>query len=298
MLLDNSIYGLTKKQTSPTTPQGFKTNTQPLRQLPPAAQSAHDDARHDERVVRRADGGVDSRRTSTRRSRAAYQHNGLALRADSAALPDVHASMYERAVKDPSLVELLVHDDGVVVPELDAIYRERASPTTRPTSTPPAQLADDADRIRLGVFFRDERGPRYDEMRRPSEDLGDRAHRPPRAGARHAMPSDDRVQRALAAVAPQIAAFRSVVASALEHARAVLSLDEGADHARLELGALGSRIDPIAFRGAGLGRRRTRSHRPRARRARRRVAADAGQCARRVVRRGAAAGRLARHGGA
>lgn len=71
------------------------------------------------------------------------------------------------------------------------------------------------------------------------------------------MPSDDRVQRALVAVAPQIAAFRSVVASTLEHARAVLSLDEGADHARLELGALGSRIDPIRFAalasgGAGL----------------------------------------------
>ena len=71
------------------------------------------------------------------------------------------------------------------------------------------------------------------------------------------MPSDDRVQRALAAVAPQIAAFRSVVASTLEHARAVLSLDEGANHAKLELGALGSRIDPIRFAalasgGAGL----------------------------------------------
>jgi hypothetical protein len=71
------------------------------------------------------------------------------------------------------------------------------------------------------------------------------------------MPSDDRIQRALAAVAPQIAAFRSVVASTLEHARAVLSLDEGAGHAKLELGALGSRIDPIRFAalasgGAGL----------------------------------------------
>lgn len=71
------------------------------------------------------------------------------------------------------------------------------------------------------------------------------------------MPSDDRVQRALTAIAPQIAAFRSVVASTLEHARAVLSLDEGANHAKLELGALGSRIDPIRFAalasgGAGL----------------------------------------------
>ena len=71
------------------------------------------------------------------------------------------------------------------------------------------------------------------------------------------MPSDDRIQRALSAIAPQIAAFRSVVASTLEHARAVLSLDEGANHAKLELGALGSRIDPIRFAalasgGAGL----------------------------------------------
>jgi len=67
------------------------------------------------------------------------------------------------------------------------------------------------------------------------------------------MPSDDRVQRALAAVAPQIAAFRSVVASTLEHARAVLSLDEGAGHARLELGLLGSRIDPIRFAALAAG---------------------------------------------
>jgi hypothetical protein len=71
------------------------------------------------------------------------------------------------------------------------------------------------------------------------------------------MPSDDRTRRALAAVAPQIAAFRSAVASTLEHARGVLSLDEGASHAKLELGALGIRIDPIRFAalasgGAGL----------------------------------------------
>ena len=71
------------------------------------------------------------------------------------------------------------------------------------------------------------------------------------------MPSDDRVQLALAAIAPQIAAFRSVVASTLEHARALLSLDDGANHAQLELGALGARIDPIRFAalasgGAGL----------------------------------------------
>ena len=29
LMLDNGIYGLTKNQTSPTTPQGFASNTQP-----------------------------------------------------------------------------------------------------------------------------------------------------------------------------------------------------------------------------------------------------------------------------
>ena len=67
------------------------------------------------------------------------------------------------------------------------------------------------------------------------------------------MPSDNRVQRALAAIAPQIAAFRSVVVSTLEHARGVLSLDEGASHAKLELGQLGSRIDPIRFAALASG---------------------------------------------
>ncbi len=40
LLLDNAIYGLTKKQTSPTTPQGFPSNTQPYGSWLRAAQSA------------------------------------------------------------------------------------------------------------------------------------------------------------------------------------------------------------------------------------------------------------------
>ncbi len=57
------------------------------------------------------------------------------------------------------------------------------------------------------------------------------------------MPSDDRVRSALSAVAPQLAAFRSAAVGALEHARAVLAPSGGVDRLRLELGALGSRID-------------------------------------------------------
>jgi hypothetical protein len=62
------------------------------------------------------------------------------------------------------------------------------------------------------------------------------------------MPSDPRVQPALAALERPIAAYRSVLASARERARTVLSTNGSADRARLELGAFGgSRIDAARF---------------------------------------------------
>jgi 2-oxoglutarate/2-oxoacid ferredoxin oxidoreductase subunit beta len=68
-------------------------------------------------------------------------------------------------VKDPSLIELLVHDDGITVPELDAIYKGRRVHDPSDLAGGRA-LADDGDKIRLGVFFRDESRPCYDEIRR------------------------------------------------------------------------------------------------------------------------------------
>jgi hypothetical protein len=62
------------------------------------------------------------------------------------------------------------------------------------------------------------------------------------------MPSDPRVQPALAALERPIAAYRSVVAIARERARAVLSTNGGTERARLELGTFGgSRIDVARF---------------------------------------------------
>jgi hypothetical protein len=47
--------------------------------------------------------------------------------------------MYEAAVRDPGMIELLVHDDGVVAPELDKIYRNRA--THDPSDLDSARIA-------------------------------------------------------------------------------------------------------------------------------------------------------------
>ena len=153
LLLDNGIYGLTKKQTSPTTPQGFKTNTQPHGSYLPAAQPAHDAL------------GVTNARSSRRRRsgfprtsmpRCARPTSTTASRSSafcSAARCTRRASTSE-AVKNPDAIELLVHDDGVVVPELEKIYRNRLR-TTRRISTRRGDWPKTGT-IRLGLFFRNE----------------------------------------------------------------------------------------------------------------------------------------------
>jgi len=71
------------------------------------------------------------------------------------------------------------------------------------------------------------------------------------------MPSDQRLDLALGAVAPRIAVYRDGVAAAAERVRGMLASTGGAEQARIELGALGAtRIDVARFaelaRGAPL----------------------------------------------
>jgi 2-oxoglutarate ferredoxin oxidoreductase subunit beta len=167
LLLDNSIYGLTKKQTSPTTPQGFKTNTQPFGSyLPPLNPLTTTLGTTNVSFVAQTAEWIPAHLYAT--LRAAYHHKGLGFVRILQRCPMYTQSIYERAVKDPSLVELLVHDDGVVTPELDAIYRGRTAHDPHDLDAA-RRLAEDSDRLRLGVFFRDENRPRYDEIRRTAK---------------------------------------------------------------------------------------------------------------------------------
>src|SRR5690349_13212521 len=154
LLLDNSIYGLTKKQTSPTTPRGLKTNTQPYGSyLPPLNPLSTTLGTTNVSFVAQTAEWIPAHLYAT--LRAAYRHKGFAFVRILQRCPMYTASIYERAVRDPSLVELIVHDDGILAPELDAIYKSRV--VHDPSNLDAARhLADADDRIRLGLFFRDE----------------------------------------------------------------------------------------------------------------------------------------------
>jgi len=163
LLLDNNIYALTKKQTSPTTTQGVTSNTQPHGSYLPAlnpltvtlgvtnasfvAQTAEWSPPHLEATLR-----------------AAFAHPGFAFVRVLQRCPVYMPEQFTDAVSNRDLVELLEHKDGVEVPQLAAAYKARR--THDPADIHAARrLAEDVQPIRLGVFYRDPSRPRYEETR-------------------------------------------------------------------------------------------------------------------------------------
>ena len=163
LLLDNSIYGLTKNQTSPTTPRGHPSNTQPKGSyLPPLNPIAAMLGMTNSSFVAQTAEWVPAHLYAT--LRAAYHHDGFAFVRILQRCPVYMPSFYQRAVQHPDAVTLLVHEDGVLVPELEKSYRNRLAHDPRDLDRA-RQLADVEDRIHLGVFHRDESKPRYEVTR-------------------------------------------------------------------------------------------------------------------------------------
>ena len=164
MLLDNGIYGLTKKQTSPTTPQGLKTNTQPFGSyLPPLNPLTTTLGTTNVSFVAQTAEWIPAHLYAT--LRAAYRHPGFAFVRVLQRCPVYTPSIYQQAVQKPDLTEMLVHEDGVLVPELEKTYRNRLPHDPRDLARA-RELAMPGERIRLGVFFRDASRARYDVIRR------------------------------------------------------------------------------------------------------------------------------------
>ena len=161
LMLDNNIYGLTKKQTSPTTPQGFTSNTQPRGSYLPALNpiEATLGITNASFVAQTAE-WMPSHLYAT--LQAAYSHKGFAFVRILQRCPVFTSQIFAQAVRQPDLVELLVHEDGVHALDLQG-PTSTASRTTRADLDGARRLAETADRIRLGVFYRDESRTRYEE---------------------------------------------------------------------------------------------------------------------------------------
>lgn len=164
ILLDNNNYALTKNQTSPTSPRGLATNTQPygtyLDALNPLTATLG--VTNASFVAQTAE-WIPAHQYAT--LQAAFRHPGFAFIRIMQRCPVYTPGLYDEAVRKPETLEMMVHEDGITVPQLDKIYKNqrRHDPSDLDGAR---RLAEDLWANRLGVFFKDPSRPRYEETRR------------------------------------------------------------------------------------------------------------------------------------
>lgn len=162
LLLDNCIYALTKDQTSPTTPKGYASNTQPKGSwLPPLNPLTVTLGVTNASFVAQTAEWVPAHLYET--LKAARRHRGFSFVRVLQRCPVFTPDIYQKAVRDPGTIELLVHDDGIPVDGLD-MYRTRTAHDPRDLHGA-RRLAEFDGTFRLGLLYRDRDAPRYEETR-------------------------------------------------------------------------------------------------------------------------------------
>jgi 2-oxoglutarate ferredoxin oxidoreductase subunit beta len=95
---------------------------------------------------------------------AAHDHKGFSLVRILQRCPKFTPNVFIENVKNPDLTELLVHKDGVSAPGLDKMFK--AQRQHDPKDLDQARiLAARTDKLRLGIFFKDDSRPVYNEIR-------------------------------------------------------------------------------------------------------------------------------------
>jgi 2-oxoglutarate ferredoxin oxidoreductase subunit beta len=163
MLFDNNVYGLTKKQTSPTTPIGFVTNTSPKgAMLPPMnVIQATLGFTNVSFVARTLDWNPLHLYQTLK---AAYHHKGLSFVHILQRCPTYTEPLYDLMRKEPDRIVLMTHDDGVAAdPAVARMYSRHLEHD--PTNLAEARdIADRTDGLAIGLFYRNPAAPCYDEI--------------------------------------------------------------------------------------------------------------------------------------
>ena len=163
MMFDNNIYGLTKKQTSPTTRKGSHSNTHPrgalLNPLNPLATTMS--ITNASFVAQTVDWNPAHLYQTIK---AAYEHDGLSFVRILQRCPHYTPDIWDEFQHNPDNMLLLDHPDGIPADRmLKQIYKNRVEHD--PTDIGEAfRLVRRDDVVPIGLLYGDPDAERYDEM--------------------------------------------------------------------------------------------------------------------------------------
>ena len=171
-LHDNQIYGLTKKQASPTSPIGTKSNTTPrgsyLEALNPLTVTLG--VQNVSFVAQAVDWIPESLFDVVK---AAYHHKGLSFVRIVQRCPEWLPTSLDPWLQDPNRVQMLHHEDGLQLSAgMSRIYKNQLQHD--PSNIDRArEIASGQDSIPVGILYRNPAVPCYEDLR-----LSDKLHTP------------------------------------------------------------------------------------------------------------------------
>jgi 2-oxoglutarate ferredoxin oxidoreductase subunit beta len=163
LMLDNNIYGLTKSQTSPTTPKGDRSNTHPFGSpLPPLNPLTVTLGVTNASFVAQTVDWHPPHLYAT--MRAAHRHQGLAFVRVLQRCPHYMPEVWTALQNDPNRVRLLTHPQGI---ELDPAaargFENRAEHDPADLAAARDHAASD-DVVPVGLLYHDANAERYDDF--------------------------------------------------------------------------------------------------------------------------------------
>lgn len=162
MLLDNNIYGLTKNQTSPTTPKGRSSNTQPrggaLHPLNPISVTLS--VKNASFVAQTVDWNPLHLHATLL---AAHQHPGFAFVRILQRCPHYMGDAHEGLMRDPSHMLLMTHEDGIPTDEILSTMYPNQMEHDPADLAEARQLAEQDEKFPIGLFYRNRLSDRYDK---------------------------------------------------------------------------------------------------------------------------------------
>lgn len=167
LMLDNGIYGLTKNQASPTSPLHLVSNTTPrgsyLEPINPLSVTLS--VQNASFVAQAADWIPDLTHDIIQQG---FRHKGFSFIRIIQRCPEFLGTRYDPFIQDPARMLLLSHTDGVQVnPALARVYpnQEQHDPADMSRAR---EIAAINDPIPVGVLYRDEGVPCYEDLQAPN----------------------------------------------------------------------------------------------------------------------------------